>query len=248
MKETPMLARRFIMLSALFVLLLPASPALSDVITVPNGSFESPTVPMAPPYASPNISDWQKAPVPAWWTAAGYTADQWTNSAGEFVNVPFAPIDNIDGNQVAFMFSVPGYSLFQDLTTPFQVGMSYHLTVGIQGGGYNMPLGCPMEIELYYRDANGDQVAVGAQEITNTNSTGVLSHLTDYTLDIPTVAAGDAWAGQNIGVELLQTGNSGGYWDIDNVRLSAVPEPGSLVLLAVGLGMFVARRWRSSNR
>jgi hypothetical protein len=239
-------------LSGLLVVLLLASPALSDVITIPNGSFEGPTVPMAPPYASPDIADWQRAPVPAWWTAAGYSAEQWTNSAGIFVNVPFAPVDNVDKNQLAFMFSVPGYSLSQDLTDTFQVGKSYHLTVGIQGGGYGMPLGCPMQIMLYYRDATGNPITLGAKEVTNTNSTGVLSHLTDYTLDIPAVAAGDAWAGKNIGVELLQTagsGNSGGYWDIDNVRLtSAVPEPGSLVLLAVGLGMLVGRRWRASNK
>jgi hypothetical protein len=238
------------MLYALLVLSLPAAPALSDSVPIPNGSFEDPALPYAPPFASPSISDWQKAPVPAWYTAAGYTAEQWADSSGTFVNVTYAPIDNLDGNQLAFMFSVPGYSLSQDLAATFQTGNSYHLIVGIEGGGAGMPLGCPMETMLYYRDGSGNQVTVGTEVVTNTNPTTTLSHLTDYTLDIPAVAASDPWAGKNIGVELLQTGNSGGYWDIDNVRLTttAVPEPGSLALLTVGLGMLAVRRWRASKK
>jgi hypothetical protein len=255
MKETPMLARGSL-LSALIVLSLLAAPARSQSLTVPNGSFESPYYAMVSPYAGPNIDVWQKAPAPGWWTAAGYSAEQWTDSAGIFVNVTntpgITPIDNCDGRQLAFMFSVPGYELYQSLGTTYQVGQSYQLTVGIQGGGYGMQVGCPMAIELYYTDANGNRIPVGATQATNTNSTGVLSHLTDYTLTIPAVAASDPWAGQNIGVDLVQSANSsqaGGYWDVDNVRLTASPEPGSMTLLAVaGIGMLAARRWRASKK
>jgi hypothetical protein len=241
------------MLMAFIFLSLLGSPARSDSVYIPNGSFESPAVPNAPPYASPNISDWQRLPVPTWWTSYGYTDDAWTQSSGIFVNVPFAPIDDCDGNQLAFMFSVPGYALYQDLAATYQVGQSYHLTVSMQGGGYGMPLGCPMDLVLYYRDANGNQIIIGGTEVTNTNDTGTLSHLTDYTLNVPAVTASDPWAGRSIGVELLQTAganNSGGYWDIDNVRLSSAtaPEPGSLALLAIGLGVLGVRQWRSKKR
>ena len=216
-------------LLALLVLPLLPSPALSQTvaITVPNYSFDSPALPYAPPYASPEIDDWQKSPVAAWWTAAGYSAEQWTDSAGVFVNVSFEPVAAADGSypaQLAFMFSAPGYELYQTLGNTYQVGQSYQLKVGIQGGGYGMQLKCPMAIELYYPDASGNRIPVGSTTVTNNNSSGVLSQLTDYTLTIPAVAAGSAWAGQPVGIDLVQTATTaqaGGYWDIGNVRLTA---------------------------
>jgi autotransporter-associated beta strand protein len=102
--------------------------------------------------------------------------------------------------------------------------------VGIDCGGYGMVLGCPMEIGPYYLDANGNQVMVGTTTVLNDNSspTGDIIHLPDRQLTIPAVAASAPWAGQNIGVALLQTAtpaNEGGYWDIDNVRLVATTSP-----------------------
>jgi autotransporter-associated beta strand protein len=223
LKETGM-STRWPLLVALIVLPPLIAPAWSQSISVPNGSFESPALANASPYAGPDIAVWQKSPAPAWWTQAGYSAEQWTDSAGVFVNVPFAPVAGADGNQLAFMFSVPGYELYQTLSTTYQVGQSYQLTVGIQGGGYGMQIGCPMAIELYYPDAGGNRIPIGSTTILNNNATGVLSQLTDYTLTIPAVAATQAWAGQPIGIDLVQTATTaqaGGYWDIDNVRLTA---------------------------
>ncbi len=217
-----------------FVVLLLTSPALSDAITIPNGSFEGPFVANLPPYASANISIWQKSPPPASWT---YGATQWYNGAGTFVNVAYDWIDNLTPTggtsvhqQASFMFSSPGLEISQQLTDTFQVGTSYQLTVGIQGGGYGMVLGCPMQIGLYYLDGGGNQVMVGTTTVLNDNPspTGDITHLPDRQLSIPAVAAGSPWAGQNIGVALLQTAtpaNAGGYWDIDNVRLVATITP-----------------------
>jgi hypothetical protein len=253
MKGKQMLARKST-LFALIVLSLLASPALAQTaIYVPNHSFEAPYYNMVSPYAGSNIDTWLKSPAPGWWTGAGYTDEQWANSAGIFVNVPFAPVDNCDGRQLGFMFDTPGLELYQTLSTTYQVGQSYQLTVGIEGGGYGMPVGTPMAIELYYPDADGNRSPVGTETVTNTNPPNNplgLSHLTDWTLTIPAVAATDAWAGQDIGIDFVQTAGSGGYWDIDNVRLTATasPEPGSPALLAAGLGIFVAQRWRASKK
>jgi hypothetical protein len=114
-----------------------------------------------------------------------------------------------------------------------------------------MLVGVPMEIRLYYRGAGGNRVTVGATAATNTNDTGELSHFTDYQLDTPAVAADAPWAGKNIGVQLISTAdftNAGGFWNIDNVRLTATPEPASMALLAAGMGILLVRRRRAARK
>ena len=103
------------------------------------------------------------------------------------------------------MFSNPGLEISQQLPNTFQVGQSYQLTVGIEGGGYGMVLGCPMEIGLYYLDGGGNQVMVGTTTVLNDIPAGNITDLPDRQLIIPAVAASDPWAGQNIGVALIQT-------------------------------------------
>jgi hypothetical protein len=54
------------------------------------------------------------------------------------------------------------------------------------------------------------------------------THFVDFTLHVPAVKASDPWAGQNIGIQILSTVDTnlqGGYWDLDNVRLTSVLEP-----------------------
>ncbi|MBP7937080.1 MAG: PEP-CTERM sorting domain-containing protein [Phycisphaerae bacterium] len=227
-----------------------ANMAPAGVILVPNGSFELPQLAVAPPYAGSTIEVWQKAPVPAWWAGAGYSSDQWRDAGGIFVNVDptyNTPIDNVDGNQVGFMFSPPGYELFQELTDTFEAGQSYQLIVAIQGGGYGMQLDVPMAIGLYYVDDTGARVTIGSTLAPNTNATADQTHLTDYQLDLPVVRASDAWAGKSIGIQLYSAAtfaNTGGFWVFDNVRLtSAVPEPAAAILFAAAtLGVATRRR------
>ncbi len=229
-----MLARRTV-LSALAVLLL-SSPALSQPvpIPVPNYDFSDPYVANFPPYAVPGTSDWVQSPQPAWWTTGN---GPWQDAVGTFVNVPSEWIDNLVPSggtsvhqQAAFMFSDPGLQLSQTLSSTFQVGEAYQLAVSIEGGGQGMPPGTPMEIGLYYLDSSGTQatqVMVRTTTVLNdlalSGSPGsYISHLPDRYLAIPAVAAGDPWAGQNIGIALIQpnSGTTGGYWDVDNVRLT----------------------------
>jgi hypothetical protein len=155
------------------------------------------------------------------------------------------------------MFATPGLQLSQTLSSTFQVGQSYQLTVGIAGGSGEygaMAVGTPMQIALYYLDGGGNQVLVDPYTVYSTAlpAVGYVNSLTDYQVTIPAVAASDPWAGRNIGVALIQPYTApldGSYWDIDNVRLAVVPEPGSIVLLAAGLTMLVlGRRWASRKR
>jgi hypothetical protein len=216
--------------------------AQSTSIPIPNGSFESPVT----TNAGPQIDAWQKSPKPAWYDdSSGFP---WDQLVGAFMNTPPTSsdhIDNCDGNQAAFLFALPQVAIFQDYdstagtnTTPshafnakFEIGKSYTLTAGVIGGGGGMTNGATLQISLYYRD-NTNMVTVAATTITNTpaifpNNT----HFIDFVAHALAVKTNDPWAGQHIGVQLLSTidpAAAGGYWDVDNVRLSATSSAVSL--------------------
>ncbi len=267
-----MLVRRSLF-STLAVLLF-ASRALSQAISVPDYNFLNPsagTVGFATlPSSTAGLGNWQVSPpTPGFLyyeeTYGSLSADQattnWYDQAGVFYNNPQgAYIDNISlsGSQAAYMYDTPGLQLSQTLSSTFQVGKSYQLTVALAGGNQTapMPLNDPIDIGLYYM-SGGSQTLIGTPTTVLNDDSGwngyYIYQLNDYSLTIPAVGAGDPWAGQNIGVALFEPNNadgSGAFWDVDNVRLTAaVPEPGSMTLLAAaGLGLFVLRRRWSSGK
>jgi hypothetical protein len=212
-------------------------------IPIPNGSFESP----ATQFVTNNLDGWEKSAKPFWFDEGAN--GPWDQLTGAFLNVPPADprhIDNCDGNQAVYLFAVPEVALFQDYDstdwanpTPthafdarFEVGKAYQLTVGVIGGGGDMTNGATLEISLYYRDAASNRVTVAATSITNTPAVfSNTTHLVDFQVQVPAVKGGEAWAGKNIGVQLLSTVRpdlAGGYWDLDNVRLTEIREPALL--------------------
>ena len=84
-------------------------------VTVPNGSFESPST----NYVSVIIDDWVKPPKPDWYQEGG--GFLWTQLTGLFRN-PISPnpshIDNMDGDQALWLFAVPEVGLVQELGAP----------------------------------------------------------------------------------------------------------------------------------
>ena len=218
-------------------------------IVVPNGSFESPNPPPGFP-ATPQVDNWQKSPQPPQVPLPGGIT--WEQLSGVFPNTaPIEPthIDNMTGNQAAYLFAIPGVALFQQLSTTFEIGKSYNLTLGILGGG-GIAEGSSFLMSLYYLDGANGPVTLGATPITYT-AAGFLNptHLYDYSVDLGEVQAGDAWAGQNIGIQLVSTfGTGAGYWDVDSVRLVAVPEPATIGLLALGVGGLLAVKLRSRRK
>jgi thiamine pyrophosphokinase len=212
---------------------------LAATIYVPNGSFESPET----DFAGPQMDGWQKAPQPIWYNDPMFP---WEQLMGQFLNTSNgAPnhIDNVDGRQAAFLFALPQVGIFQDYNTisgtnstpagqfnaQFEAGKSYALTVGVLGGGGGMSNGATFQISLYFRDAASNMVTVGATTVTNSKALFPTNTLfTDFQVRIPCVKATDAWAGKRIGIQLASTVGFdllGGYWDVDNVRLteSVVP-------------------------
>jgi hypothetical protein len=199
----------------------------ATTVYIPNASFESPET----TFVDPDIGTWQMPPAPWWYDES--TGNLWSQLTGVFLNLaPTDPdhIDNCDGKQAAWFFAAPEVELFQDLTDTFEIGQSYHLTVGIIGGGGNMKDDVPIEIRLYYRDTENRKVTVGATTFTYDSDSGYVKHFVDVELDIPQVKGTDPWSGQNIGVQFVSTltladldpdtGKAGGYWDLDNVRLT----------------------------
>ena len=230
-----------------------------EPIEIPNGSFESPAI----LFVSTNLVAWRKTPKPpAYDESGGFFWDQLT---GVFANTSAGAsdhIDNCDGAQAGYLFAVPEVGLFQDYDTvdsyhsgpthafdaAFLTGNSYQLTFGVIAGGGNMREGVTLEAVLYYRDNSSNQVAVASTNIVFTREVFPnRTHLTEFQLRIPPVKAGDAWAGQHLGVRFLSTVSSeqqGGYWDLDNIRLFTLSPPRFLVT-ATPVGANLRLGWPS---
>jgi HpiC1 cyclase len=237
------LSRRFIQLGLLAGHLW-AGSLQAGPISVPNGSFESPST----FFVSLNFDSWQRTRQPTEWDEN--SSGPWTNLTGIFKNTAPGSADHIDnctGDQSAWLFANPGVGIFQDYnsvgwndTVPthdfdakFEAGKSYQLTVGLLVGGMSSGGGIPpdatLDFILYYRDAASNRVSVAATTITNSLATFSNStHLLDFTVKVSRVRLYDPWAGQNIGILLLSTARpelAGGYWDLDNVRLTSILAP-----------------------
>ncbi len=195
------------------------SPPVS--IPIENASFEAPVV-------DPN--GFPAVPYVDLWTEIDLDTVSSTNT-GVFANTPSDSPDhvvNADGSQLAFLGSQAGNALEQDLDTTYKIGCDYQLTVAVGVSGRFPPSSAEpvdaLELVLYYRDAN-KPVDIVHQAVEATGLS--VTQLTDVSLYLPTVQAGDAWAGMAIGVALRAAGMPGGFWDLDHVRLlESLPGPG----------------------
>ena len=189
-------------------------------IRIENASFEAPLV---DPNGFPAI------PLVDMWTEIDIDTLSSSNT-GVFGNTPADSADNVfnaDGNQLAFLGSQAGNALEQDLTAMYKSGCNYRLTAAVGVSSQFPPSSIEpvdtLEIALFYRDGS-DVVDIVSRTV---EARGLSStQLMDFSLHLPTVQSGDAWAGKAIGVALRATGMPGGFWDIDNVRLAeSLPEP-----------------------
>ncbi len=214
--------------------------ASATPVPVPNPSFESPTV----PYAGVALDAWQKNPKPPdYLEEDGFT---WDQLVGTFKNPAASAanhIDNLDGEQAVWVFAVPDAGLSIDyhsvdwndgeatheFDSTFEAGKSYQLTVGVLGGGGGMLEGATIEISLYYHDTQTNVITVTSTTVTHSSALfPTRTHFVDAQLDMEKVEPGDPWAGQRIGISIVSTVSEelqGGYWDLDNVRLSSVRGP-----------------------
>jgi len=201
----------------LFVLILfgswAAMPVLSASIPIENASFEAPVVDPNGFGAVPLVDGWTEVDIDTLFsTNTGVFANTDPNS--------FDHIVNADGSQLAFLGSQTGNALEQDLDTVYKAGCGYRLTVGISVSSRFPPAAVEpvdtLELVLYYCDAN-EVVDIAIQTVEATGQS--YTQLQDFSLELPAVQPGDAWAGMSIGIALRAAGRPGGFWDLDNVRL-----------------------------
>jgi hypothetical protein len=193
-------------------------------IPIENASFESPVVDPNGFGAVPLVDGWTEIDVDTLFsTNTGVFANTEPNS--------FDHIVNADGNQLAFLGSQTGNALEQDLDAVYKAGCDYILIVGISVSTRFPPSAVEpvdtLELVFYYRDAN-DVVDIVHQTVEATGQSYI--QLQDFSVQLPPVEAGDAWAGKAIGIALRAAGRPGGFWDLDNVRLiESVSEPDEAV-------------------
>jgi hypothetical protein len=213
------------------LILLGGNVARAQPIYVPNADFGSPYT----SYATNSICMWQTFPQPA-----GYDYPYpWADTTGVFFNNPYYVnygqyIYNCDGPQASFVFAVPGTGIYQDnsvspsFTATYQVGKSYQLQAGLIGSiEFGELPGVTIQMSLYYLNGSGNMVTIASTNIVYDEDVFTsVTNFVDFDLSLPAVAPGDAWAGQNIGIEFLSTVSpdlEGGYWDLGNVQLTALP-------------------------
>jgi hypothetical protein len=183
----------------------------ADSIPVANHSFETPVVPFAEPYALPYAPSWIELD----------NDTDFSANTGVFLNV--TGIANTDANQLAFLGSEEGNAFLQDLAATYQSGKSYKITVGVCiSAQYPPPDPNALALSFYYDDPVSDPncyFKTASQPPSNLTATA----LKDFSVYLPTVQADDAWAGEYIGIAIRATGPMGGYWDLDNVRVTEYP-------------------------
>jgi len=218
-------------------------------LNVANHSFESPEV--LPPFpVDTRIDSWTKTPQPDWFEPQGGIT--WDQLSGVFPNTaPGTPnhIANLDGNQAVYLFALPQAGLSQVLDSRYEAGLQYTMTIGLRGGG-NIAEGSTLLLGFFYVDDAGAPVTVATAQVSYSAAAfGDPSQLQDRQVATGVVGAGDATIGKNIGIQIVGVSGQGeGYWDMDNVRVTAevVPEPQTWALLALGACglLFAGRRNR----
>ena len=189
-------------------------------IPIENASFET-------PFVDPN--GFPALPFVEAWTETDNDTVGSTNT-GVFANTPDGKTDHIvnpDGRQLVFLGSELGNGLEQDLHADYKAGCNYRLTVAV-GISSRFPPSTvepvdTLELVLFYRDVNDVVVDISRQTV---DAIGLsFNQLVDFSLYLPTVQSGDAWAGKAIGVALRAAGMPGGFWDLDQARLAeSLPE------------------------
>ena len=201
-----------VLISLAFMGLL-AGSAGSAPIHIENASFEAPQIDPNNFIAWPAIEGWIERDVDK----------EGSQNTGVFVNTAQGSpdrIENADGMQLAFLGSQQGNALEQDLEVTYEIGCDYWLTIGVAISTLFPPAQSEpadtLELAFYYVD-EPNRIDIAVETVS---ATGLLStELHDVSLHVPIVEPNDPWVGKPVGIAIRATGQAGGFWDVDNVRL-----------------------------
>ncbi len=207
--------------------------ALGQSIPVPNGSFEEP----ATAFVDLRIDPWQRTEKPPWFDEGG--GFLWGQLVGTFANTASGKPDhiaNLDGKQAAWLFVVSGAGIWQELAPEgsanpvrYEPGKSYQLSVDLLGNGGGMLPGTPLEVGFCHVRPDGTRAVVATRTLLNDPALfPVRTQMTTFRVTTPVVAASDPWAGRPVAILAVSTVSrdaEGGYWDLDNFRVTTAPAP-----------------------
>jgi hypothetical protein len=184
-------------------------------ISIANNSFEIPVIdPVENPFlAMPVVPGWIEQDIDPEPEYGG-------RNTGIFLNTLPDSNDHIinpDGSQLAFLGSYQGNALLQNLTAVYQVGRQYRLSVGVCFSLRYPPVDSLTLALYYYTDPN---VRTDIKSIAVSPAGLTATQLVDFSVTLPPVQPDDAWVGKNIGIAIRANGAAGGFWDLDNVRLT----------------------------
>ncbi|MBL9173244.1 MAG: hypothetical protein JNL10_06915, partial [Verrucomicrobiales bacterium] len=175
-------------------------------VPVGNASFELPST----TFVNPQIDLWNKTPQPDWFQPQGGIT--WDQLSGVFANTaPSDPryIANIDGTQAAFLISLPQAGITQVVSTKYEVGLQYSVSVGVIAGG-NITEGTSLLIGLFYVDDAGSPQTVAGKTVIYTAAGFPNSiEFQDQAAISSVLNSGDAAVGRNIGIQIVGTGGDG---------------------------------------
>ena len=254
---------------ALLVFSQPAAQA--ELLPVQNATFSRPLVSLAQ-QASPFLQG-------TGWNTSGPALMEFPPGSGFFVNVgtlvwqnpapgAFNHVDNLITDPTVTLAEHPnpenfpyqgagslsaetGNEFSQLLTSSFETGRAYFLTVGVGrnfGNAEQIPAATArLRLALYYLDDASARQIVTSIDVFNDAATGLsANHMLDFSTPEFVVGAGVP-AGRQVGVLLTTIGPAGGYFNVSNVRVSAVPEPASIGVLVAGSILLLRRRQRTTT-
>lgn len=185
--------------------------------------------------------------IPTGWTAIG----SFTGAFYGYFNPDNVAFDDTDGSGVGVNMSGPnifyfgsavtGEGIQQTLSESFAADTDYALTVALGAREGNIAFTASLDVVLL-----AGATIIASDTFRNTSNDGTFA---DYTLNYSYNGAHAGLIGQALTIQFIENDSvATGEVDIDNVRLTAIPEPSAAAALAglAVLGLAANRRRRAA--